>query len=340
MSGLADIEKKFLALAPETQTAISPPLLASEDQILDRLAEALPGLGLVGEDRNAKIIYLAVTTRLLPRPVSVAIKGPSSGGKSFTIEQVLRLFPKDAYYELTGMSEKALIYSEEPLSHRMLVIYEAVALASDFLSYLIRTLLSEGRIAWDTVEKTKLKPVHIEKEGPTGLITTTTRIKLHPENETRLIAILADDTPEQTAGVLRRLAREDVPSPDVEPWIALQRWIATAAHDVTIPYADKLAELIPPVAVRLRRDFTTVLNLIRAHAILHQANRARDAQGWIVATVVDYAQVRELVADLVSEGVGATVSGTMRDRRGRSQAKGGKLRASDIRAAREGATPG
>jgi predicted transcriptional regulator len=55
-----------------------------------------------------------------------------------------------------------------------------------------------------------------------------------------------------------------------------------------------------------------VLNLIKAHAILHQASRDRDDQGRIVATVDDYAIVRELVADLVAEGIDATVSATVR----------------------------
>ncbi len=71
--------------------------------------------------------------------------------------------------------------------------------------------------------------------------------------------------------------------------------------------------MIPPVAVRLRRDFGALLNLIRAHALLHQATRERDAEGRIVATIEDYAAVRELVADLVSEGIEATVPATVRD---------------------------
>ena len=40
----------------------------------------------LGERRAGKLIYLAVTSRLLDRPVSVAVKGPSSGGKSFVVE--------------------------------------------------------------------------------------------------------------------------------------------------------------------------------------------------------------------------------------------------------------
>ncbi len=79
-----------------------------------------------------------------------------------------------------------------------------------------------------------------------------------------------------------------------------------------ISYARVLAELVPPLAVRLRRDFGAVLSLIKAHAILHQAGRERDAEGRIVATLEDYAVVRDLVAGLVSEGVEATVPATIR----------------------------
>jgi hypothetical protein len=55
---------------------------------------------------------------------------------------------------------------------------------------------------------------------------------------------------------------------------------------------------VPPVAVRLRRDFRLLLSLIEAHALLHRERRDRDEQGRIVATRDDYATVRELVADL------------------------------------------
>ena len=67
------------------------------------------------------------------------------------------------------------------------------------------------------------------------------------------------------------------------------------------------------MAVRLRRDFTVVLNLIKAHAILHQVSRERDDQGRIVASLDDYRAVRDLVSDLISEGIGASVSDAMRE---------------------------
>ncbi len=293
--------------------------LAECPDILSRFAVALARVGVAGETVIAMLIYLAIVSRLLPRPVSVAVKGPSSGGKSYLTEQVLRFFPKSVFYPLTAMSEKALAYSEEPLSHRMLVIFEAAGMSGDFATYLMRSLLSEGRIRYEVVEKTSegLKPRLIEREGPTGLLVTTTAVTLHPENETRMISVTVTDTREQTAEIMAKLAAETAGElPDLEEWHALQVYLETAQRQVTIPYASTLAQLIPPVAVRLRRDFGQVLNLIRAHAIIHQATRERDEEGRIIATVGDYAKVRELVADLVSAGIEATVP-TMRDPRER-----------------------
>jgi hypothetical protein len=284
--------------------------------ILEKFARDLARSGVAGESRVAKLLYLAVTSRLLDRPVSVAVKGPSSGGKSYLTEQVLRFFPEDAYYALTAMSERALAYSEEPLQNRILVIYEAAGMSGDFATYLIRSLLSEGRLRYEVVEKTSegLKPRLIEREGPTGLIVTTTAVKLHPENETRMLSLTVTDTHQQTRDVMVALAREaGVDLLNLTPWHALQGWLGVAEHRVTVSYSEELAAMVPPVAVRLRRDFGALLNLIRAHAVLHQAGRERDEKGQIVATIEDYAVVRELVADLVSEGIEATVPPTVRE---------------------------
>ena len=113
--------------------------------------------------------------------------------------------------------------------------------------------------------------------------------------------------------MLLELADESNGDRDLEQWRDLQRWLADAEHRVTIPYARQLAQQVPPVAVRLRRDFGSLLALIRAHAVLHQASRARDDDGRIIATLDDYAVVRDLVADTIAEGVGTTVSDTVRE---------------------------
>jgi len=287
---------------------------AESPDILTRFIAALEDRGVVGEERTAKLLYLIVTSRLLDTPVSCALKGPSSAGKSFLAKTVLGFFPPAAFYALSAMSARALAYSNEPLKHRVLVIYEAAGIQGDFANYLVRSLLSEHRIRYETVEKTPtgLRSRLIEREGPTGLIVTTTALRLHPENETRLFSIAVSDSPEHTRDILRALAtRQDRPVVDAAPWHALQEWLALSTRHVGIPYAEALAEAIPPVAIRLRRDFGAILALIEAHTVLHQATR-QQRDGVLVAEIEDYAAVRELVLDLVAEGTELSVSGTVR----------------------------
>src|SRR5262245_35464793 len=246
--------------------------LISDPDVLARLGADVEKAGLVGEINNAKILYLALVTRLFERPVSIAIKGVSSGGKSFTVEQVLKFFPANAYFERTGMSEKVLAYSDEDYRHRFLVIYEHVGMNSEMMSYLIRSLLSEGVIKYETVEKTSegFRPRMITKEGPTGLITTTTAPKLHGENETRILSLGVIDTQEQTKAVMLALAAMGSGkerAANYTRWHALQTWLASGERRVVVPFAPTLAELISPVAVRLRRDFKLLLTLISAHAL-------------------------------------------------------------------------
>ncbi len=143
--------------------------LAQHPHLLDAFVETLPQLGVAGEERAAKLLYLVLTSRVLKKPVSAIVKGPSSAGKSYLVERVLEFFPPSASYALSAMSERALAYSKEPLVHRVLVLYEATALQGELGTYLIRSLLSEGCIRYETVERTKngMEPRLIFREGPT-----------------------------------------------------------------------------------------------------------------------------------------------------------------------------
>ena len=78
----------------------------------------------------------------------------------------------------------------------MLVLFEAAGMSGEYATYLIRTLLSEGvsGTAPSSPSLTGCTPASVVREGPAGLITTTTQVSLHPENETRLLSIPVDDS--------------------------------------------------------------------------------------------------------------------------------------------------
>jgi hypothetical protein len=289
--------------------------LAESTDILAELVADLEHGRLVGEKRNAKLLYLALTSRRLDKIVSVVVKGPSSGGKNHLVKTVMNYFPPSACWYFSGMSERTLFYTEEPLSHRHIVLAEAAGVGGEFQDYIIRTLLSEGFLEYEFVEKTPqgLRSRRLRKEGPTGFLTTTTRDRLFWENETRYLSLTVEDTREQTRRVFQAIAGERAEGPDLGRWLALQTWLEGSEHRVTVPYANELANKVSNAAVRLRRDFSVLLSLVKAHALLHQATRERDTEGWIVASMADYAAVRDLVADLLAEGVEATVPPRVRE---------------------------
>jgi hypothetical protein len=302
------------------------PTLALESDILGLFRADLRSAGVAGEESLASLIYLALTSRVLPwgksteRPVSVFAKGTTSTGKSHAMQTVLRFLPDEAYISLGSISRRYLFYTEEQFSHRFLVVPEWASVKDDpELVAMLRTLLSEGRVIHGTVEgEKKRKARRIEKEGPTGLVVTTTEGFVDAEMETRCLSLSTDDTPEQTRRVYAVFAdlEEESASPvDFESWQNLQAWIAAHGETrVLIPFVRALSELMPVGATRLRRDFVSLLCLVRAHAILYQAQRERDAGGRIVATVEgDYAHVRALVGELIAEGVEASVPAKTRE---------------------------
>ena len=293
-------------------------LLSSPDILAEFRADAAKLIA--GEQASVQIIYLAGITRLFNRPVSVLDRGPSGSGKSHATGKVLRFFPESAYHSVTSMSARAIVFSEESFEHRFLYLFEAAGMEDETLQYIIRSLLSEGCVRYDVVEKEpdgKLATRTIVKPGPTGLILTSTRASINPENETRLLAIATDDTRAQTESVMRHIAERAVedaePDVDFARWHALQVVLESIDPRVTIPFAPALAAKTRGVAVRLRRDFTTMISLVKAHALLHHATRERDAKGRIVATLGDYEAVRLLVEEFIGEGVGASVSDRIKE---------------------------
>jgi Winged helix-turn-helix DNA-binding len=293
-----------------------PVAIAEQKNILSHFDAALSRFA-VGVSRTAKNLYLSLTTRLFAKPVSIKLGGTSCAGKSFPLEEVLKFFPAEAYFRQTGMSAKTLAYSSESFANRFIVLSEATALTSGSVSYLMRTLLTEGRIVYDYVQGGETH--RRVKVGPTGLVTTTTANSLHHEMETRLFALPMDDSSMQTGRIIHAQADgvsgmgQSSDDSIFQPWREFQTLLANGERRVVIPYAPALSDLVPPVAVRLRRDFPAMLAFVQAHALLHREHRERDEQGRIVATLDDYGQVRSLLDAVVAEAVEQAVSKEVRE---------------------------
>ncbi|GAB9076954.1 hypothetical protein BDS110ZK23_24550 [Bradyrhizobium diazoefficiens] len=285
--------------------------LAENPYILGQLSGHLREHGFAGSTNNPLMVYLSTLTRMFDDPVSAVIKGRSSSGKSFALHAGLRYVPDAAYHLLHGLSSKSLLHAaKHNLKNRFLIIQEAAGFGSEGWPFL-RQMLTEGKLNYMTVKQTREGhegAVLATVEGPMGVLMTTTQASLHGEEETRLLSLYADQSPEQIREALMMNARKSIrPTPeDLSRWHALHDWVCSGNTSVEIPYVETLLSKLPTSYPRVLRDTPKLIALIRAHAMLHQMSRDCRA-GSIIATFEDYASVYPLVEEALSNGLKASV---------------------------------
>jgi hypothetical protein len=279
--------------------------LVDEDDLIQRFLKDVGARGLVGEEDNAATAFLCATSARLQNPLNLTVSGESSAGKNFLLSKVADFIPAEHKRFITGMTPKALMHaSENEFQHKAVFIaeYEGVAKAD----YAIRTMQSEKLIQWDYVDTAKgIKKKSRTVKGPAAFLQATTRPVLHRENETRLLFINVDESPEQTAAILRRQAEtaQKGPLPDdeqtIKNWHDYMKELQTM--NVSIPYAEELATHFPNGRVRSRRDFPKLLGMIETLALMHQHKRQKE-NGAVLAAPEDYLIARRLFESSYATG--------------------------------------
>ncbi len=239
-------------------------------------------VGLVGEMLNGLLIYLSCISRILDEPISIVVKGESSGGKSCLVGTITKLFPKSEIKEFTYISAKALMHMSQDLSHKVIVIVERHG--SEASDYSVRTLQSEGMIRVATVEKNEKTSKHatVEKEvkGPVAFLETTTNPHLHPENQTRVFTIYIDCSQTQTGRIHVKQKEKYKPhslDKAIDKDLIIRKHHAMSQllkpYKVLIPFIDNIN--FPTGKPRYRRDFPRFLSLIEVSALIHQYQREK-----------------------------------------------------------------
>ena len=304
---------ELLDAMPEDIRTKAEAMLINRD-LISLLINDIATLGVAGECELTATIYLIGTSRLLKRPLAGIIKGPTSSGKSYIIDQTAKLFPPEAIIHATQMTPKALFHMPPgSLEHRFIVAGERSRLENDETAEATRALremISSGRLSKLMPMKGdgKLETVHIEQEGPIAYIESTTLAKIFEEDANRCLILHTDEQAEQTRRIIRQIAAgySEGENSDQERIIqlhyALQRMLET--FPVIIPYADRLGELFSTDNVEVRRAFPQVMSMIESITLLHQRQRKRDDQEILIATAEDYHLTRHLLTGPMSRILG------------------------------------
>lgn len=291
------------------------PLLMDTD-ILQRAYEMMQRLGLAGEERNAKILFLAFISRLLYPPgipVNVALIGPSAVGKDYLVERVMRLFRDGEIIERTSMSDRALVYSPVDFRHKFLFFQEIEGLGDlssqsegeNVRATIIRNILWKARLLYEYTRRDEsgtFTTEIVEREGPLGAVIATTR-PVEGQLSTRLIELEMDDTPVQTRRVSHAIMSRwntDRPSEEIDMsmWYDLDLVCREQAKfGLEILFGETLANLVNDGNVRMRRDLEIFLSLCASHALLYYTQREKDARGRIIISLEDYKAVHDLTSE-------------------------------------------
>lgn len=273
-------------------------------QLMTQVLADFATCGVVGEEANKQVAYLAAVSRKLERPLAVLVQSSSAAGKSSLMDAVLRFVPEEERLQYSAMTGQSLFYlGERDLQHKILAISEEEG--AHTASYALKLLQSEGEVSIASTGKNavtgNLETQTYRVRGPVMLFSTTTAIDLDEELLNRCLVLSVDESREQTQAIhaaqrTRRTLTGLRAGEDKQRLMALhqnaQRLLRPLA--VVNPYAEQLTFLSD--RTRMRRDHEKYLTLIDAIAVLHQYQRTVKRETHQCA-VIDYVEVS--VADIV-----------------------------------------
>ncbi|GMQ88662.1 MAG: hypothetical protein BMS9Abin09_0092 [Gammaproteobacteria bacterium] len=274
--------------------------------------------GVVGEETNKLVGYLAATSRKLDKPLAVMVQSASAAGKSSLMEAVLAFMPDEDTVQYSAMTGQSLYYMEDGnLQHKILAIAEEEG--AERASYALKLLQSEGELTIASTGKDpqsgRLVTHEYQVQGPVMLFSTTTSIEPDEELLNRCLVLGVDESRDQTQAIhqLQRRA-ETLDGLFVnEQKTALRRRHQNAQRllkplPVVNPYAESLTFLDDQT--RTRRDHMKYLTLIKTITLLHQYQRPvktatyRDqTKDYIEVTLTDIEIANRLAHDVLGKSL-------------------------------------
>ena len=305
---LEELQEEQIRKATEPQTAAAPKLddeerdeaaaLLSDPNLLDRLLADFDLCGVVGEDTNKLVGYLAATSRKFEKPLGVIIQSTSAAGKTTLMEAILAMMPDEERVQYSAMTGQALFYlGETDIKHKILAIAEEEG--AERATYALKLLQSEGELTIASTGKDattgRMQTEEYHVTGPAMIFFTTTNIEIDEELQNRCLTLTVDESREQTRRIhqLQREARTLEGLERKRRRSAVRRAHQNAQRllrplEVINPFAPRLT--FPDENTRLRRDQEKYLTLIDTIAFLHQYQRPMKERGgrpYVEVTLAD-----------------------------------------------------
>lgn len=278
---LAELQPKDKPVEIDDADKAAAMELLQSANLVERILQDFDACGVVGEETNKLVGYLAATSRKLGKPLAVVIQSSSAAGKSSLMDAVLSFIPPEEQVGYSAMTGQSLFYmGGMQLKNKILSIAEEEGVAQ--ASYALKLLQSEGQLTIASTGKDpgsgRMETQEYHVEGPVMIFLTTTAIDIDEELMNRCIVLTVDENREQTRAIhdqqrenetLDGLLRGKRGASVRKLHQNAQRLLRPLS--VVNPFAKEL-RFIDDQA-RHRRDHMKYLSLIRSIALLHQYGR-------------------------------------------------------------------
>jgi hypothetical protein len=289
-------------------------------QFFRRFVADVRRLGLVGESRNAAVLYIVAVSALLNRPLNAIIKGESSAGKNFLASRVLKLVPQDSVVEITSSSKTAWNYGAHSFKHRVVYLQERNDAAGAV--HPVRLLISEGRLIRTVTQFENGQRVakRFVAEGPISSISTTRRERIEIDDETRHISLWLDESPEQTrlinAGYVARV--DPLTEAEIARWHSVYRLLESRSEiAISIPdWFTSIADQVYCKDVTSRRYWPAFVEACKTVCLVRsfQEGSTRLQVSSIALTFADYAVTASLFEEVFVESLDRSTEKTKNTR--------------------------
>ena len=134
-------------------------LFLKNKNLLNLLIQNLNTTGILGEDENAVILFLALSSYKFSNPFSVLCLAKSGIGKSYILQKLSECMPNGSYSFHTKISANALYYFDSNEIHNKALLIEDLEWTTQMLSPLA-TLQSQGKLVNTRATKDKDGMLH------------------------------------------------------------------------------------------------------------------------------------------------------------------------------------
>jgi len=174
------------------------------ENLLEQTIADLQLSGIQGEEENAFILLMAMTSSKMPDPISVVCLAKSGTGKSYLMERVALCIPEEDKREHTQFTGNSFYYyKREEIRNKVFIVKDLEGALS--VMFPMRELQSEKRISKTITRKGrdgKLETITLIVEGPVCVIACTTKESIYEDNANRSILIYLDNSKEQDERIM------------------------------------------------------------------------------------------------------------------------------------------